>query len=85
MVEPDPTGQSAGPGAGLTYVAKLAYDEMPADIETCKRVLVIKSNLDNANLNEALMEDVEEPPPKNEAGRKVPPTPQTSGSTRFVS
>ena len=64
LVEPDPTGRTAGPGTGLTYVAKLAHDAMPADIETCKRMMVIRSNLHNANMNEAFGEIVEEPPPK---------------------
>ena len=69
LVESDPTGRSAGPGVGLSYVAKLAYDEMPANIQTCKRMMLINSNLDNANANEALLEDAEEPPLKKK-GRK---------------
>ena len=84
MVESDPTGQSAGPGSGLTYVAKLAYDEMPANIDTCKMMMVINSNLENANANEALEEDAAEPPLKK-AEKQVPPTPPTSSSTKSVS
>ena len=88
LVEPDPTGRTAGPGTGLTYVAKLAHDAMPADIETCKRMMVIQSNLHNANMNEAFGEIVEEPPPKNKkkkAGKQIPPTPSTSTSTKSAS
>ena len=79
-----PIEQTVGPDTGLTYVAKLAHDAMPTDIETCKRLMAIAHNLDNANMNEALGGNVEEPPPKK-SGRRVLPTPLTSTPTRSVS